>query len=149
MAERQGFEPWSPGLPVKRFSRPPHSTALPPLRIEPVHCRSPRPLPSRTVSKPPTENPHLANRKHGKKGGKAWGHGGVAAGFSPRINGGIGYPARFGVYCVTALFKRGQATRRGVRAGRRSTIGNRVCPKRVSRVQIPASPPFPLMRHSI
>lgn len=32
MAEGQGFEPWSPGLPVKRFSRPPHSTALPPLR---------------------------------------------------------------------------------------------------------------------
>ena len=32
MAERQGFEPWLPGSPVKRFSRPPHSTALPPLR---------------------------------------------------------------------------------------------------------------------
>ena len=33
LAEGQGFEPWSPGLPVKRFSRPPHSTALPPLRL--------------------------------------------------------------------------------------------------------------------
>lgn len=33
LAEGQGFEPWSPGLPVKRFSRPPHSTALPPLRM--------------------------------------------------------------------------------------------------------------------
>ena len=30
---------------------------------------------------------------------------------------------------------------RGVRAGRRSTIGNRVCAKSVSGVQIPASPP--------
>ena len=39
LAEGQGFEPWSPGLPVKRFSRPPHSTTLPPLRrdgAEPV-----------------------------------------------------------------------------------------------------------------
>ena len=32
--------------------------------------------------------------------------------------------------------------RRGVRAGRRSTIGNRVCAKSVSGVRIPASPPF-------
>ena len=31
---------------------------------------------------------------------------------------------------------------RGVRAGRRSTIGNRVCPKRVSGVRIPAAPPL-------
>ena len=31
--------------------------------------------------------------------------------------------------------------RRAVRAGRRSTIGNRVCPKRVSGVRIPSSPP--------
>ena len=33
LAEEEGFEPSSPGLPVKRFSRPPHSTTLPPLRI--------------------------------------------------------------------------------------------------------------------
>ena len=32
MAEEEGFEPSSPGAPVKRFSRPPHSTTLPPLR---------------------------------------------------------------------------------------------------------------------
>ena|GEM_PF-3717070 len=32
MAERQGFEPWD-GLHHQRFSRPPHSTALAPLRI--------------------------------------------------------------------------------------------------------------------
>lgn len=31
MAERQGFEPWE-GINPQRFSRPPHSTALPPLR---------------------------------------------------------------------------------------------------------------------
>jgi hypothetical protein len=31
MAERQGFEPWVE-LPPQRFSRPPHSTALAPLR---------------------------------------------------------------------------------------------------------------------
>ena len=36
LAEGQGFEPWSPGSPVKRFSRPPHSAALPPFRS----CRS-------------------------------------------------------------------------------------------------------------
>ena len=30
--ELEGFEPSSPGAPVKRFSRPPHSTTLPPLR---------------------------------------------------------------------------------------------------------------------
>ena len=33
LAEEEGFEPSSPGLPVKRFSRPPHSTTLPPLRV--------------------------------------------------------------------------------------------------------------------
>ena len=33
LAEEEGFEPSSPGLPVKRFSRPPHSTTLPPLRM--------------------------------------------------------------------------------------------------------------------
>ena len=33
LAEEEGFEPSSPGLPVKRFSRPPHSTTLPPLRL--------------------------------------------------------------------------------------------------------------------
>ena len=33
MAEEEGFEPSSPGFPVKRFSRPPHSTTLPPLRM--------------------------------------------------------------------------------------------------------------------
>ena len=33
LAEKEGFEPSSPGLPVKRFSRPPHSTTLPPLRM--------------------------------------------------------------------------------------------------------------------
>ena len=32
LAEEGGFEPPLPGLQVKRFSRPPHSTALPPLR---------------------------------------------------------------------------------------------------------------------
>ena len=32
MAEEEGFEPSLPGLRVKRFSRPPHSTTLPPLR---------------------------------------------------------------------------------------------------------------------
>lgn len=32
LAEEEGFEPSLPGLRVKRFSRPPHSTALPPLR---------------------------------------------------------------------------------------------------------------------
>ena len=31
MAERQGFEPWV-GANRQRFSRPPHSTTLPPLR---------------------------------------------------------------------------------------------------------------------
>ena len=32
-AKGREFEPWSPGSPVKRFSRPPHSTTLPPLRL--------------------------------------------------------------------------------------------------------------------
>ena len=32
-AEGEGFEPSGPGLPVQRFSRPSHSTALPPLRL--------------------------------------------------------------------------------------------------------------------
>ena len=32
VAEGQGFEPWLPVEPAKRFSRPPHSTTLPPLR---------------------------------------------------------------------------------------------------------------------
>src|SRR3954467_3935107 len=31
-AEGEGFEPSEPGLPTQRFSRPSHSTALPPLR---------------------------------------------------------------------------------------------------------------------
>src|ERR1700728_1317188 len=31
-AEGQGFEPWVRGSPAQRFSRPSHSTALPPLR---------------------------------------------------------------------------------------------------------------------
>jgi hypothetical protein len=31
-AEGEGFEPSSEESPPKRFSRPPHSTALPPLR---------------------------------------------------------------------------------------------------------------------
>ena len=31
VAERQGFEPWV-GVNRQRFSRPPHSTTLPPLR---------------------------------------------------------------------------------------------------------------------
>ncbi len=31
VAERQGFEPWV-GSHRQRFSRPPHSTTLPPLR---------------------------------------------------------------------------------------------------------------------
>ena len=39
--------------------------------------------------------------------------------------------------------------RRGVRAGRRSTIGNRVCAKSVSGVRIPASPPLNLRSHSL
>ena len=33
LAEEEGFEPSYPGLPDKRFSRPPHSTTLPPLRV--------------------------------------------------------------------------------------------------------------------
>ena len=33
LAEEEGFEPSLPGLRVKRVSRPPHSTTLPPLRI--------------------------------------------------------------------------------------------------------------------
>ena len=33
LAEEEGFEPSSPGIRVKRFSRPPHSTTLPPLRV--------------------------------------------------------------------------------------------------------------------
>ena len=32
LTEGQGFEPWVRGLPAQRFSRPSHSTALPPLR---------------------------------------------------------------------------------------------------------------------
>ena len=32
LAEEEGFEPSLPGLRAKRFSRPPHSTTLPPLR---------------------------------------------------------------------------------------------------------------------
>ena len=32
VAEREGFEPSVRGLPAQRFSRPPHSTTLPPLR---------------------------------------------------------------------------------------------------------------------
>ena len=35
LAEEEGFEPSYPGLPGKRFSRPPHSTTLPPLRMGP------------------------------------------------------------------------------------------------------------------
>ena len=34
LAEEEGFEPSLPGLRVKRFSRPPHSTTLPPLRMD-------------------------------------------------------------------------------------------------------------------
>ena len=34
-AEGEGFEPSSEESPPKRFSRPPHSTALPPLRGDP------------------------------------------------------------------------------------------------------------------
>ena len=33
LAEEEGFEPSLPGLRAKRFSRPPHSTTLPPLRM--------------------------------------------------------------------------------------------------------------------
>ena len=33
LAEEEGFEPSYPGTPGKRFSRPPHSTTLPPLRM--------------------------------------------------------------------------------------------------------------------
>ncbi len=33
VAEEEGFEPSLRGLRVKRFSRPPHSTTLPPLRM--------------------------------------------------------------------------------------------------------------------
>ena len=33
LAEEEGFEPSLPGTLVKRFSRPPHSTTLPPLRM--------------------------------------------------------------------------------------------------------------------
>ena len=33
MAEREGFEPSVEEYPQQRFSRPPHSTALPPLRV--------------------------------------------------------------------------------------------------------------------
>ena len=33
LAEEEGFEPSYPGIPDKRFSRPPHSTTLPPLRV--------------------------------------------------------------------------------------------------------------------
>ena len=36
LAEEEGFEPSYPGLPGKRFSRPPHSTTLPPLRRGPM-----------------------------------------------------------------------------------------------------------------
>jgi hypothetical protein len=32
LAEEEGFEPSLRGIPAKRFSRPPHSTTLPPLR---------------------------------------------------------------------------------------------------------------------
>lgn len=32
LAEGEGFEPSLPGVPVKRFSRPPHSAALPPFQ---------------------------------------------------------------------------------------------------------------------
>ena len=39
LAEEEGFEPSYPGLPGKRFSRPPHSTTLPPLRWGPVWVR--------------------------------------------------------------------------------------------------------------
>ena len=59
MAVRQGFEPWEP-VKVQRFSRPPHSTALPPHRTsfilpEPPP-NSPGSLPGRTgtVTPPPT-----------------------------------------------------------------------------------------------
>ena len=41
----------------------------------------------------------------------------------------------------TLHVREADAMRRDVRAGRRSTIGNRVCPKRVSGVRIPSSPP--------
>ena len=34
LAEEEGFEPSLPGLQVKRFSRPPHSTTLPSLHIQ-------------------------------------------------------------------------------------------------------------------
>ena len=43
---------------------------------------------------------------------------------------------------VAAMSPMPSSERRGVRAGRRSTIGNRVCAKSVSGVRIPASPPF-------
>lgn len=33
LAEGEGFEPSLPGVPVKRFSRPPHSAALPSLQL--------------------------------------------------------------------------------------------------------------------
>lgn len=47
MAEGEGFEPSLPGVPVKRFSRPPHSAALPPFhiyvfapKVKPSQCNS-------------------------------------------------------------------------------------------------------------
>ena len=41
--EGEGFEPSVPGSPAQRFSRPPHSTTLPPLRNRNDACRSPDP----------------------------------------------------------------------------------------------------------
>ena len=46
----------------------------------------------------------------------------------------------------TLHVREADAMRRDVRAGRRSTIGNRVCPKRVSGVRIPISPPEKVTR---
>ena len=54
MAERQGFEPWVL-LPAQRFSRPPHSTALAPLRD-----------PGRTLADP-VEGGKLAEPSGGRK----------------------------------------------------------------------------------
>ena len=45
-------------------------------------------------------------------------------------------------FSLRCEMRRGYRKRRDVRAGRRSTIGNRVYPKRVSGVQIPVSPPL-------
>ena len=59
LAEGEGFEPSLPGVPVKRFSRPPHSAALPPFQNM---CQPPKGLVKKKAPKTGAFEKSLAER---------------------------------------------------------------------------------------